>query len=72
MAGALGANDPVRRWLGELRHVRLEISGRDVIASGVPEGPAVGRALEAALAAKLDGEAAGREAELAVALRAAT
>jgi choline dehydrogenase len=43
----------------------------DLLAAGVPEGPAVGRGLEAALAAKLDGEAADREAELAVALRAA-
>ena len=38
---------------------------------GCPEGPAVGRGLAAALAAKLDGTAAGREAELAAALRAA-
>jgi tRNA nucleotidyltransferase (CCA-adding enzyme) len=71
MAGALGAAEPVRRWLDELRHVRLEIAGDDLLAAGVPEGPAVGRGLEAARAAKLDGEAAGREAELAVALRAA-
>jgi tRNA nucleotidyltransferase (CCA-adding enzyme) len=71
VAGALGAAEPVRWWLDELRAVRLEIDGRDVLAAGVPEGPAVGRALDAALAAKLDGEAAGRDAELAVALRAA-
>jgi tRNA nucleotidyltransferase (CCA-adding enzyme) len=71
MAGALGAAEPVRRWVDELRRVRLEITGTDLLAAGVPEGPAVGRGLEAALAAKLDGEAADREAELAVALRAA-
>jgi tRNA nucleotidyltransferase (CCA-adding enzyme) len=51
--------------------VGLDISGTDLLAAGVPEGPAVGEALEAALAAKLDGEAAGREEQLAVALRAA-
>ena len=48
--------------------MRLEIDGEDLIAAGVPEGPAVGRGLEAALDAKLDGEISGREAELAYAL----
>ena len=59
-----------RRWLVELRHVRLEIDGGDVLAAGVPEGPDVGRALAAALARKLDGEARGRDAELSTALAA--
>ena len=59
-----------RRWLHELRHVRLEIDGGDVLAAGVPEGPDVGRALAAALARKLDGEARGRDAELSTALAA--
>jgi hypothetical protein len=49
----------------------LEIDGADLLERGVAEGPSVGRGLRAALAAKLDGEARGREAELAVALRAA-
>ncbi len=56
-------------WLGRLRHVRLAIDGGDLLAAGVPEGPAVGRGLRAALAAKLDGRARGREAELAEALK---
>jgi tRNA nucleotidyltransferase (CCA-adding enzyme) len=71
VAGALGAREQVQRWLDDLRHVRLDISGQDLLAAGIPEGPAVGRGLEAALAAKLDGEARGRDEELAVALRAA-
>jgi tRNA nucleotidyltransferase (CCA-adding enzyme) len=71
VAGALGAREPVGRWLDELRQVRLEITGDDLLAAGVPEGPAVGQGLEAALAAKLDGQASGRDDELAVALRAA-
>jgi hypothetical protein len=37
----------------------------------VPEGPAVGRGLKAALAAKLDRRVDGRDGELAEALRAA-
>jgi tRNA nucleotidyltransferase (CCA-adding enzyme) len=58
------------RWLTELRNVHLEITGADLLAAGLPEGPEIGRRLEAALCAKLDGELAdGREAELAAALQ---
>ena len=71
LAGALGAEQPARAWLDVLRHVRLAIDGRDLLAAGVPEGPAIGHGLRAALAAKLDGRADGREQELAVALAAA-
>jgi tRNA nucleotidyltransferase (CCA-adding enzyme) len=71
LVGARGDGKAVRDWLERLRHVRLEIDGRDLLAAGVAEGPAVGRALRAALDAKLDGRAVGREAELAEALRAA-
>ncbi len=70
VARALGADwldDYVDSW----RDVRLEISGSDLLAAGVEEGPAIGRGLEAALRAKLNGEAAGRESELEVALEAA-
>jgi tRNA nucleotidyltransferase (CCA-adding enzyme) len=58
-------------YLSEWRHTRLEISGRDLLAAGVPEGPAIGRGLAAALDAKLDGEVADREQELQAALAAA-
>jgi tRNA nucleotidyltransferase (CCA-adding enzyme) len=71
LAGALGAAEQASDWLKRLRHVRLSIDGRDLLEAGVPEGPAVGRGLSAALAAKLDGRAESREAELAEALRAA-
>ncbi|MFN2611757.1 MAG: hypothetical protein ABR536_00125 [Solirubrobacterales bacterium] len=63
------------RWLddyaGSWRHVTLEIDGDDLLEAGVAQGPALGRGLRAALDAKIDGEASGREQELAVALRAA-
>ena len=69
LAGALGpALTPPLPWLDRLRHVRLEIDGQDLLAAGVPQGPLIGRALRAALAAKLDGRASGRDAELAEAL----
>jgi tRNA nucleotidyltransferase (CCA-adding enzyme) len=71
LGGALGAEEPARSWLGHLRHVRLDIDGAELLRAGVPEGPAIGRGLSAALSAKLDGRVRGREAELAVALEAA-
>ncbi len=71
LAGAMGAEGPARRWLQDLRGVRLEIDGDDLLAAGLEPGPAVGAGLAAARAAKLDGLAVGREAELAEALRAA-
>lgn len=71
LAGALGGGEAAREWLVRLNAVKLEIDGADLIAAGIPEGPAVGRGLRAALAAKLDGQAAGRQAELEVALAAA-
>jgi tRNA nucleotidyltransferase (CCA-adding enzyme) len=59
------------RYVGKWRDVRLEITGEDLIAAGVSEGPAVGRGLDKALAGKLDGELNGRDEELGAALEAA-
>ncbi len=67
LAGALGAPDAAGRWLSELRGTRLAIDGDDLLAAGL-SGPAIGRALDAAMAAALDGEAGDREAQLAAAL----
>jgi tRNA nucleotidyltransferase (CCA-adding enzyme) len=71
LAGAVGPAEAAGSWIEELRYVRLEIDGSDLLAAGVPQGPALGRGLRAALAAKLDGRARGREAELSAALEAA-
>jgi tRNA nucleotidyltransferase (CCA-adding enzyme) len=69
LALALGApSEPILRWVTELSGVRLEIGGDDLLAAGVPEGPAVGHALEETLRRKLDGLVAGREDELQTAL----
>jgi tRNA nucleotidyltransferase (CCA-adding enzyme) len=58
-----------RRWLSDLRHVRLEIDGNDLLASGIVAGPDLGQRLEHVLRRKLDGELAdGRDAELGAAL----
>jgi tRNA nucleotidyltransferase (CCA-adding enzyme) len=61
-------SEPILRWVSELSPVRLEISGADLIAAGLPEGPALGRALDETLNRKLDGMVSGREAELETAL----
>jgi tRNA nucleotidyltransferase (CCA-adding enzyme) len=69
LAGALGCEEPARRWLQETRHVRLEITGEDLLAAGISEGPEVGRRLEKVLKMRLDDElTGGREAELRAAL----
>jgi tRNA nucleotidyltransferase (CCA-adding enzyme) len=71
LAGALSeaAADAARRWLGELRHVRLRIDGADLLAGGLEQGPEIGRRLERTLARRLDGELPDeREAQLRAAL----
>jgi tRNA nucleotidyltransferase (CCA-adding enzyme) len=73
---ASGAEEPparraARRWLTQTRHVRLEITGDDLLAAGIPAGPEIGRRLETVLDLRLDGELpSGREAELKAALDA--
>lgn len=71
LALALGMGAPARpvlRFLSDVRGVRLEVTGDDLLAAGVPRSPAVGRALAETLRRKLDGEVSGRDDELAVAL----
>jgi tRNA nucleotidyltransferase (CCA-adding enzyme) len=78
LGGALGASDSLddarafaREWFQSWRHVRLAITGDDLLAAGISEGPEIGRRLKLALRRKLDGELAdGREAELRAALEA--
>jgi tRNA nucleotidyltransferase (CCA-adding enzyme) len=72
LAGALdpAAAPAARRWLGETRHRRLEITGDDLVAEGIA-GPPVGRGLEAAMEAALAGTAPDRATQLAAALAAA-
>ncbi|MCW3049377.1 MAG: tRNA nucleotidyltransferase [Solirubrobacterales bacterium] len=67
-AVALTGGENARRWIHDLRHVRLDITGDDLLAAGVPEGPELGERLRRALERKLDGELDGRDAELAAAL----
>jgi tRNA nucleotidyltransferase (CCA-adding enzyme) len=69
LAGAHGAAESARRWLDELRHVALQIGGDDLLAAGIPAGPAIGARLQSVLDRRLDGDLGpGRDAELAAAL----
>ena len=52
------------------RAIRLGIRGADLLAAGVPAGPAVGAALARTLAARREGRI-GKKDELAFALAAA-
>jgi tRNA nucleotidyltransferase (CCA-adding enzyme) len=70
LARALGA-EWLDLYLNDWANVRLEVGGEDLIAAGIPEGPAVGAGLAAALRRKLDGELDGAEQELDAALEAA-
>ena len=63
MGGDSVAGDRMRRYLTELRHVRPELKGGDLIALGVPEGPRVGEMLAELRRARLDGLLASAEDE---------
>ena len=66
---AARCEERLRAYLERVRDARLEISGDDLRAAGVPESPAIGEALKQTLALKLDGFVAGRDEELRTALR---
>jgi tRNA nucleotidyltransferase (CCA-adding enzyme) len=68
-AGEGAAAERARRWVAEWRRLRPAITGHDLLAAGL-RGPAVGRALEAATDALLDGRAPDRDTQLAAALEA--
>ncbi|HEX9305737.1 MAG TPA: hypothetical protein VGA31_14940 [Thermoanaerobaculia bacterium] len=74
LAAAAAAPAPLARRILSIRDAapafRLTIRGQDLVAAGVPPGPAIGRALSATLSARRDGEIRP-EQELAFALKAA-
>jgi tRNA nucleotidyltransferase (CCA-adding enzyme) len=71
LAAAQGSPSQSLTWLQDLRHLALQINGDDLIRNGIPEGPRLGRALQAARDALMDGRATDRESQLRVALKAA-
>jgi tRNA nucleotidyltransferase (CCA-adding enzyme) len=63
------ATGRIHEYLDRLRGVRTRVSGRDLAALGLSPGPRYREVLERLLAARLDGEVATREEELALARR---
>jgi len=59
------------RFEEDWSQVRLSIGGDDLVLAGIPQGPAIGAGLAAALEAKLDRGVSGIEPELEIAVRAA-
>jgi tRNA nucleotidyltransferase (CCA-adding enzyme) len=69
----LGPDSYTRRtiedWLRQHRYIRLQITGDDLLAAGLPEGPEIGRRLERVFAMRMSGRIEeNREAELSAAL----
>jgi tRNA nucleotidyltransferase (CCA-adding enzyme) len=62
-------SDAVLSYWRQWRHVRLEITGADLIGAGVAAGPKIRRILAKVLSDRLDGQAPDREAQFARALR---
>jgi tRNA nucleotidyltransferase (CCA-adding enzyme) len=61
----------IDEWLNRRRHVALELTGDDLLAAGVPEGPDVGARLEESHRLLLEERIEpGRESELRAALEA--
>jgi hypothetical protein len=65
----LGGQERLNRFWREWRHVRLAITGTDLVQAGVAAGPRIGRALARVLSDLLDGLAPDRETQLSLALR---
>lgn len=61
----------IEDWLREQRHVALQVTGDDLIAAGIPEGPEVGLRLEESYRLLLEERIEpGRDTELRAALEA--
>ena len=56
----------LRRYLDELRFVRPVLSGTELLALGVPQGPLMGEILSSLRTARLDGTVASEEEEQAL------
>lgn len=70
LASNEGSQSQSLTWLQDLRHLKLQITGEDLIDNGIPEGPAIGQALAKAKDALYDGDALDRDSQLRVALKA--
>ncbi len=63
------AESRLKRYLSDIRHRTLSVTGADLLALGMKKGPAVGRLLERLREMRVEGIIKGREAELEYARR---
>ena len=63
------ASERIGKYLSELRDMRPDLNGSDLVEKGVPHGPEVGRILRELRAAKLDGLVRTREDECTMVMR---
>ena len=61
------ARERLRRYLEDIRHRTITVSGDDLLAMGMKKDPAVGRVLERLKEMRVEGTIEGRDAELAAA-----
>ncbi|CAB4875914.1 unannotated protein [freshwater metagenome] len=71
LASTASVGDRASLWLGELRFVKSPVSGRELMAAGIPEGPLVGVGVSAGLDYFLDNEHASQADVLEAATSAA-
>ena len=62
-------SERVGRYLSDLRDMKPDLDGSDLVNMGVPHGPEVGRMLRRLRAAKLDGDVDTPDAERAMVMR---
>jgi len=60
----LPRRDQLIKYIEKIRFVKPELTGDDLIAAGIPEGPAMGQLLDIVRRAKLDGQVGSKQEEL--------
>ena len=67
LPGLVECQKPLSNYLSRLWNMTLDITGEDIMALGVPQGPVIGRIMSGLLGAKADGLAPTREEQLELA-----
>jgi tRNA nucleotidyltransferase (CCA-adding enzyme) len=57
----------IANYIRDLREIRLDINGDDLVQMGMKEGPEIRELLDEILKAKLDGHAPNRDSQLQLA-----
>jgi tRNA nucleotidyltransferase (CCA-adding enzyme) len=63
----LPRRDRLTEYIDEIRFVKPDINGDDLIAIGIPQGPIIGQLIDIVRRARLDGQVSSKEEELELA-----